>query len=839
MTKVVTWDYDPETGEHTQTVTDVDQPALDAGKYPGGSGWGEEEKKAWEKSKAAAEASGGMPAIWYTGQQVEFGTTEPTGMQAERIKSRAEVAAEKARKAQEEAAKRQQEAVKKFAEQYIRLAGDQWVDREDFAALPTKYQKIGKEKGFAAMNRQIELDGKAPFRTIAELYKGKSIKELLPTTTAAKAKEASKTGLTFMAEYMVPGVFVASHWDELSPGEKAFWIAMDVICIIPIARGAVAGARAVSTAGRAARVAGAARGAAAEAVALARAPIDIFVHPVGSAKSTAREIRSLVENLAHPKKIPEVVITTAEGTVRLKISQTTSAGEAMQIRDKLMKLAAKGERPIVKIGNREYELARSPLMKEAGGGLATASPQAEKFARQIEELGHIRVIEKPGMPVTEQGLFMSHEPLPRFAEASAFGKTGKQPVFIITSKETAEKAFETGKIYRGATEMELKYAVGTKLPAPAQKLFTRIGPESLKVEIWLEKPLTARQIAKLKAQSLIEAIITPFKPAIRVAGGKSLTLSEKETAKLAKVLKASGNADMAGNLIQAERMARESLGAVRSIRAATGAARVARAARVTPPPLSRILPRSERLDAARQAPVRARDERAREREVERLERRISERLERIERLEGKRLTGRAEVERKRELARERRALKRERARLERARTELERGGGRVAREGTRPRGRILRIGDRTSLRVIKIPKGRKRLEGLSDRERRRLITSRRAAVAFRMGQITYNDRPQDVWHVVMAPFTQDDYVTVVGRRPEGATIVRGPQSAYKTAQLLYGQKISKKITFDIGAVDATLTPTEKGVRLSFKADKVGTRQDIDISKGKRVFPLKK
>ena len=321
-----------------------------------------------------------------------------------------------------------------------------------------------------------------------------------------------KYGGDIAADMIVPGYYTSRHWDELGAGERALSIGIDIISIIPFIGAAGAGARTIATAGRMARLGGAAKGVGRELIAQVRAPVDMIAHPVATVKGTVGTVRDLGETLLHPKKIPEAVLTTSNGTVRLRVSEATTPEEAMKIRDTLMDLAAKGEKPLVEINGTKYELSQSPFMKETGGGLVHATPQGEAF------LGGLNVEPKIGMPQTEQGLFMSHEPLPRFAGSSAFGKvTGEKPAFIIVSPETAQKAVQTNKIYAGTAEMERKFPVGSKLPEPQQTLFTRIGPGKTRVEIHLEKPLSKTQILKLKSLGLIEDFKAPFKPAIAVS----------------------------------------------------------------------------------------------------------------------------------------------------------------------------------------------------------------------------------------------------------------------------------------------------------------------------------
>ena len=129
--------------------------------------------------------------------------------------------------------------------------------------------------------------------------------------------------------------------------------------------------------------------------------------------------------------------------------------------------------------------------------------------------------------------------------------------------------------------------------------------------------------------------------------------------------------------------------------------------------------------------------------------------------------------------------------------------------------------------------------GLPEKDKRRLVRQSKGAISFRMGQLN----EQDIWHVILKPYqSQSDYLTVIGRKPQGARIVRGPRSAYTTAQTLYGETISKQLLMDIGIMDVALTPVQgiKAVKISFTPDpKQITTGDITISKGGKVFPLKK
>jgi hypothetical protein len=316
-------------------------------------------------------------------------------------------------------------------------------------------------------------------------------------------------------------------WNKMAGWQKALSIVGDVTIAASIPGAAISGARASGAMTTAGRLKGALKGAASAAF------------PEGGMENTQiqpslviKRGQNVIENVLDPRKIPETVITTSHGTVRLPVSKATTVDQALEFRNRLTELAEKGETPRIEIDGKIVELDQSPFMKANRGGLAHATPQGEAFEEGLV------VAVKEGMPESEQGLFMSHEPLPRFTEASAFGKTGEKPIFYIVSPETAKKAIPTGKVYAGTVEMERKFPVGFQLPEPKQKLYTRINGE--KVEIWLEKPLSKVAVAKLKAQALVYGIETILKPAIQVKGLKEKGLTKSQVDNLADILKESG-----------------------------------------------------------------------------------------------------------------------------------------------------------------------------------------------------------------------------------------------------------------------------------------------------------
>jgi len=124
--------------------------------------------------------------------------------------------------------------------------------------------------------------------------------------------------------------------------------------------------------------------------------------------------------------------------------------------------------------------------------------------------------------------------------------------------------------------------------------------------------------------------------------------------------------------------------------------------------------------------------------------------------------------------------------------------------------------------------------GGSDKDKRQLIRASNGAITWRHGEL----RGKDVWHVFVHPYkSKADFVTVVGKKPRNATVVKGPGSAYQTIKLLYGKAPAKKVTGDIGFFDFSIEPIGmKKVGIGFTPDpKLQTTGDITI--GRKTPPI--
>jgi len=96
---------------------------------------------------------------------------------------------------------------------------------------------------------------------------------------------------------------------------------------------------------------------------------------------------------------------------------------------------------------------------------------------------------------------------------------------------------------------------------------------------------------------------------------------------------------------------------------------------------------------------------------------------------------------------------------------------------------------------------------------------------------------KDVWVVGLSPFDRSVYwFTVVGKKPAGATLFKGPKSAYETAKLIRGNPPAKKVTGDLGLMDVSVEPVGEKVGLGFKPDPKQLTTG-DFSTGKRLPPI--
>ncbi len=125
--------------------------------------------------------------------------------------------------------------------------------------------------------------------------------------------------------------------------------------------------------------------------------------------------------------------------------------------------------------------------------------------------------------------------------------------------------------------------------------------------------------------------------------------------------------------------------------------------------------------------------------------------------------------------------------------------------------------------------------GRTDEENRKLIKHSGGAIAWRQGMVGGKDR----WDTIIHPYESNaEYVMVLGKKPDGATIVaRGKGSAYATAQMLRGKPPTHRVTVDSGFQDIGIEPKGKrGIRLDYTPDpKMQTTGDITIGQRTSVI----
>lgn len=443
---------------------------------------------------------------------------------------------------------------------------------------------FGKQPGDSpAVAAQKKAALMAAIKGNAAHAKAELAKEYRPV--GSRAASISRTYL----DWTVPGYATQRHWDEMSNTWRAVSIVGDVLAIVPIVGAAGKGARGVTiamkTGGRAARLSAAGKavfglGIASTGPGLAGKSLRVGefwrqvawapellgsvaglgkpvvvgtrtvtgVRAVGSnvrtlAEATVGRVKSTVspiESILHRFKIPESSVSVLGNSAVFKVGDV--GADAMKARDELMRMAVGGKPIVLETGDVIIKARQAPLTKMTHG-LAHTTPFGDEF------IAGTVVRYKTGMPLREQGLFWSHDPVLGFSQASAYGKLGKRPSILICSKDFAETLTEASKkTYRDMMEMERISQVGTKIPKPEQILFTRLGHNGVRVELLLGTKLTKAQILKLKALGLIESIKNLYEPAITIESKSGKPLTKVETEKLAKILDSAGETTMARNL---------------------------------------------------------------------------------------------------------------------------------------------------------------------------------------------------------------------------------------------------------------------------------------------------
>lgn len=242
---------------------------------------------------------------------------------------------------------------------------------------------------------------------------------------------------------LVPVYGTIYFWDKMNPALKTFSIVFDILTFVPLVSGAMAGARVAagtSTRGAAiasslskqARIVGALRGLGLATEAEVKAPFTALAHPIRTARTITKGVRDIGEYLFHPRQLPASSVTRTYSWGGIPVEQAGSPEKAMYIRNVLETKAGRGDFTPFLFEGREWKYNPSALMEM--GGLVHASPDVKAVAEGL-------VVEaRATMPTKETGLFVSHEPMIRFTQESAFG--GKT---IPTPYEVSMAVSEVGK----------------------------------------------------------------------------------------------------------------------------------------------------------------------------------------------------------------------------------------------------------------------------------------------------------------------------------------------------------------------------------------------------------
>jgi hypothetical protein len=254
----------------------------------------------------------------------------------------------------------------------------------------------------------------------AKLGPGQKIWQGMTPWEEYKGEKANVKGVAQMsADTLLPGFYVARSWKELSNGERGLYIAIDALSLalpaLAVVKAAGAGARAVGLASRSARLLGALKAGSATALREVIGPVDIILHPIGSAKITQKWLRSAKEIFTDPRRVSEAVISTSSGQIMFRASDFGTIERAAKASDMLMERVAKGEKLYVDVAGVRAELKPGALMKETGG-MSHATTDLTEFEKGLT------VEYQAGKPIKEQGLFLSSEPVTDYILQSASGK---------------------------------------------------------------------------------------------------------------------------------------------------------------------------------------------------------------------------------------------------------------------------------------------------------------------------------------------------------------------------------------------------------------------------------
>lgn len=389
----------------------------------------------------------------------------------------------------------------------MQLPSGEWVNRQEFNALPPQLQEVVRKEGLKA----IDISGLKPEEQFKKMQEWKLIDKdakyggvdketgeiLLEDGRPWHEKYLTAEMAKGVAIGMIPIAGTWYHWSNMSNWERGLSIALDVLTFVPYVGAVSAGVRAgkpiVAAVGRA-------------ALAEAKAPITALAHPVATVKTMIYP----VETVLRPSKVPLTALEIRTGTVRLPVKDIGSARDAMEARDIITKAAIMGDKPAIEIAGKNIELSKIALQQKVSPAAIHTTQDISPFLTGVEvQAGR------------EGGLFVSPSLHTRFTSASAFGDItpgGVPGAIIIRDEAVLARLQPSGKIYRGTAEIEQVIGAGTKLPPPSQILMTRdVSGNKLTLAI-IGKPLSRAEIARLKFIGSADLIRDIFRPAAKITG---------------------------------------------------------------------------------------------------------------------------------------------------------------------------------------------------------------------------------------------------------------------------------------------------------------------------------
>jgi hypothetical protein len=409
---------------------------------------------------------------------------------------------------------------------------------------PTPEPIIGKEILPGVLSETIYDSAGNPVEAVQSIYKQiynndtldvrvQKVNDNIAAWASMTGQRIADNPVGFASDFalgMIPVVGTVAMWDKMEPWEKGLSIALDVAVLIPfvgeISSGVRSGASVYRAFGRA-------------VISEVKAPFTAVAHPIETMKAGVMP----VETLLRSDKVPLTALEIRTNTVRLPIADIGNAKDTMAARDILVDRAMGGGKPSIVIADKQIEMSKTALNETVIPAAVHSTPDVRPFIGGVTVEG-----------TREGGLFVSPTLHTRFTGASAFGdmpEGGIKGAVIIRDPGVLSKIQPTGKIYRGAAEIEKMIPEGVNLPPASQMLMTRNAANEPLALVIIGKPFTTAEIASMKLVGAADLVADIFRPAITVAGkaskydelvniGREAKILESEI-KVAKIERAGSN----------------------------------------------------------------------------------------------------------------------------------------------------------------------------------------------------------------------------------------------------------------------------------------------------------